>query len=171
MLGLGYEAHLKPTEKQEAHLEVLILEEGRWHGLVGVTLKRKKKKKGKNTRIPWWKHLPLALNSKSVVVGVCYVAPGQTVIRNSWNLCFSSFSCSDRQRRKMVCVLWRGDSDLININIKMCENGGEGLSGFCFQPMLGNFCLFCDCLLLLCVCFSKKKLVTDKFQNTSLILV
>ena len=33
-LGLGCEAHLKTTHKQEAHLEVVILEKGRWHGLV-----------------------------------------------------------------------------------------------------------------------------------------
>lgn len=34
MLGLGCEAHLKTTHKQKAHFEVLILEKGRWHGLV-----------------------------------------------------------------------------------------------------------------------------------------
>lgn len=36
----------------------------------------------------------------------------------------------------------KGDSDLININIKMCKKGREGLSGFCFQPIWGNFCHF-----------------------------
>lgn len=34
MLGLGCEAHLKTTHKQEALLEVLILEKGRWHWLL-----------------------------------------------------------------------------------------------------------------------------------------
>lgn len=34
------------------------------------------------------------------MVGVCCVAPGQTVIRNSWNLCFLSFSCSNGLRGK-----------------------------------------------------------------------
>lgn len=39
-LGLGCEAHLKTTHKQKAHLEVVILEKGRWHGLVVSNCKK-----------------------------------------------------------------------------------------------------------------------------------
>lgn len=93
MLGLSFEAHLKTMQKQEAHLEVLILEKGRWHWL--VVSHRSKKTKHKD---PLMKAAPLSLNSESVMVGVCCVASGQTVVRNSWNLCFLCFSCSNGLR-------------------------------------------------------------------------
>lgn len=135
-LGLGCEAHLKTTHKQKAHLEVVILEKGRWHGLVVSNCKKKP------TRIPWWKQLPRALNSESVMVGVCCVAPGQTVIRNSWNLRFLSFFlCSNHLREKKKQVGKTGS--LININIVMCERKRQERPIWfsCFQPLLGIFSL------------------------------
>lgn len=42
MLGLDCGAHLKTTHEQEAHLEVLILEKGRWHWLVVSHWKKEK---------------------------------------------------------------------------------------------------------------------------------
>lgn len=71
------------------------------------------------------------------MVGVCCVAPGQTVIRNYWNLRFLSFSCSNRLRGKTE---GGKTGSLININILMCEGGREDLSGLAaFIPCCGAF--------------------------------
>lgn len=70
------------------------------------------------------------------MVGVCCVAPGQTVIRNSWNLCFLSFSCSNGLRGEKSAIT----GSFININILLCEGGREDLSGLApFKPGCGAF--------------------------------
>lgn len=71
------------------------------------------------------------------MVGVCCVPPGQTVIRNSWNLRFLSFSCLNRLGGKNR---GGGAGSFININILICEGGKEELSGLAaFKPCFGAF--------------------------------
>lgn len=131
---LGWEAHLKTLHKQ--NLKVLILEKGRWHGLVVSDSKKKKKKEP--TRIPWWKQLLLSLNSKSVIAGGCCVAAGSncdTQLLEFVLFKFFMFKSTEGKQR-------RGAGSLININIIMCGGGKEDLSGLlAFIPVVERLSL------------------------------
>lgn len=77
MQGLGCEAHLKTTHKQEAVLEVLILEKGRWHWLV---VSHCKKTLGcpdeSSSRLLWTASLSWLVSAVWLRVKLWYATPG-----------------------------------------------------------------------------------------------
>lgn len=77
MLGLGCEAHLKTTHKQEAHLEVLILEKGRWHWLVVSHCKKTLGSPDESSsRLLWTASLSWLVSAVWLRVKLWYATPG-----------------------------------------------------------------------------------------------
>lgn len=158
MLGLGCEAHLKTTHKQEAHLEVLILEEGRWHGLVVSHCKKKKK----THQDPLMKAAPACFEQR-VCHGWCLLCGSRsncdTQLLEFALFKFFMFKSSEGKKQ-------RGGKtgSLININILMCERGREDLSGLAaFNPCWGAFLSFCLSCSLFLQMSSFTVLLTDVF--------
>ena len=121
MLGLGCQAQLKTTHKQEAHLEVLILEKGRWHGLLVSHCKKTPGSPDESSsRLLWTASLSSLVSAVWLQVKLWYATPG---------ICaFQVFHVQIVWGKNREVGGWKAGR-LININILMNESCRKDLSG------------------------------------------